>query len=105
MADESWIHLKYLPLADPNFGKPGSIHIIVSADSYGQIIKPELIKGDLMSPIAQLILFGWALTGPVASTLVNKDSICHYTVEFVRSFNSLLDAKGPFEGRGIFKSG
>ncbi|XP_018406342.1 PREDICTED: uncharacterized protein LOC108771297, partial [Cyphomyrmex costatus] len=64
--DTSWTHLNDLPLADINFGKPGPIHIIIGADHYGQIIKPELRKGRSFSPIEQLTLFGWAISGPVS---------------------------------------
>ncbi|XP_018371802.1 PREDICTED: uncharacterized protein LOC108766796 [Trachymyrmex cornetzi] len=62
-----WTHLEDLPLADPNFGKPGPIHIIIGADHYGQIIKPGIKKGEASSPIAQLTLFGWVVSGPVTS--------------------------------------
>ncbi|XP_018405479.1 PREDICTED: uncharacterized protein LOC108781862 [Cyphomyrmex costatus] len=35
---------------------------------YGQIIRPELIRGNSSSLIAQSTLFGWVISGPVAST-------------------------------------
>ncbi|XP_018406689.1 PREDICTED: uncharacterized protein LOC108782813, partial [Cyphomyrmex costatus] len=74
----SWTHLKDLPLADPHFSKPGLIHIIIGADHYGQIIKPELRKGEPSSPIAQLTLFGWIVYGPVAPGISERGSYhCH----------------------------
>lgn len=60
-----WSHLRNLQLADPNFYRPGPIHIILGSDVYGQVITPELIKGDHTSPIAQKTVFGWAFSGPV----------------------------------------
>lgn len=62
VAKESWAHLTYLELADPHFGKPGPIHVIIGADSYGQIIKPELLRSDSSSLIAQSTLFGWVIS-------------------------------------------
>jgi len=41
----------YKCLQHPNFDKSGPIHIIIGVDAYGQIIKFDLIKGDLSSPI------------------------------------------------------
>lgn len=32
VAMESWTHFRHLELADPNFGKPGPIHVIIGAD-------------------------------------------------------------------------
>lgn len=63
-----WPHLQGLQLADPDFLRPGSIDIIIGADFYGTIIKPELIKDCSFSPIAQLSIFGWIISGPTSST-------------------------------------
>ncbi|KYN05933.1 hypothetical protein ALC62_03129 [Cyphomyrmex costatus] len=78
----SWSHLDNLRLADPDFGKPGPIHVIIGTDSYGQIIHPNLIKGDPSSPVAQLTLFGWVISGPVnSSTSINQGSVYHCLVD------------------------
>ncbi|XP_018370072.1 PREDICTED: uncharacterized protein LOC108765723 [Trachymyrmex cornetzi] len=70
---DSWAHLSNLQLADPQFNKPGPIHIIIGADAYGQIIKPEIIKGDSSSPVTQLTLFGWAVSDPFGPVTLNPD--------------------------------
>lgn len=65
---ESWSHIRGLQLADPSFDKPGPVHLILGADSYGQILKPNIILGTLQSPVAQNTIFGWVLSGPVATS-------------------------------------
>lgn len=62
---QQWPHLERLNLADPDFLKPRSIDIIIGADSYGQIIKPNIIKHSPSMPIAQFSSFGWIVLGPV----------------------------------------
>ncbi|XP_024884653.1 uncharacterized protein LOC112462831 [Temnothorax curvispinosus] len=53
-APQEWPHLTKLTLADPDFLTPRPVDIIIGADSYGQIIKPNIIKRDTLMPIAQL---------------------------------------------------
>lgn len=62
-----WPHLKGLKLADPDFLMPGSVDIVFGVDAYGQILKDGLIKGKPNSPIAQLTIFGWVISGPSSS--------------------------------------
>jgi len=77
----SWSHMDGLQLADPDFDKPGPIGIIIGADSYGQIIKPELIRGDPLSPIAQSTLFGWTVLGPASAHTTNEAQIFHCAID------------------------
>lgn len=65
---QAWPHLHGLQLADPDYGRPGPIHLLIGSDFYGQIIKPDMLKGNLGSPIAQLTTFGWILSGPTNSS-------------------------------------
>jgi len=89
VATVSWTHLNNLQIADPNFCKPGPIHIIIGADSYGQVIRPELIRGDPLSPIAQLTLFGWVVSGPAAfDTHDEVENVFHCAVD--RDLQDLL---------------
>lgn len=57
--------IKNLQLADPNFGSPGSIDIIIGSDAFNKIICPDMIPATLTTPLAQLTIFGWVLSGPV----------------------------------------
>lgn len=78
----SWEHLKGLQLADPHFSEPGPIDIILGADAYAQIIESDLIKGDKNSPIAQLTILGWIISGP--SCAVRTSNVAqgfHFSVD------------------------
>ncbi|XP_018375979.1 PREDICTED: uncharacterized protein LOC108769463, partial [Trachymyrmex cornetzi] len=89
VANEAWAHFSYLELADPNFGKPGPIHVIIGADSYGQILKPELLKSNSSPLIAQSTLFGWVISGPVTSNTDDHNGrVYHCTID--RDLQDLL---------------
>ncbi|XP_048515940.1 uncharacterized protein LOC112694944 [Athalia rosae] len=60
-----WPHLKRLNLADPEFLTPRAIDVIIGADFYGQLIKPNIIRHSPETPIAQLSIFGWLVISPV----------------------------------------
>lgn len=60
-----WPHIANLQLADPDFGRPGPIQLLIGSDFYGKIIRPDLRRGEVGSPITQLTVFGWVLSGPV----------------------------------------
>nr|XP_034174839.1 uncharacterized protein LOC117601764 [Osmia lignaria] len=58
-------HLEKLNLADPQFLKSGPVDIILGADEYGQVIKPNIIRHASTPLIAQLSIFGWLIIGPL----------------------------------------
>lgn len=74
----SWPHIQGLPLADPDYGRPGPIHLLIGSDNYGQIIKPELIHGEAKSPLAQLTIFGWTLSGPTDSSASSSAALGYH---------------------------
>lgn len=78
---QEWPHLKRLALADPDFLTPRSIDILIGADTYGQIIKPNLIKSSPSMPIAQLSIFGWLILGPVNQTPQAHSSVHHVAIQ------------------------
>lgn len=63
VSTESWSHLQGLQLADPNFGHSEPVNLIIGANSYGQIIKPDLIQSSSSSLVVQLTIFGWIYLG------------------------------------------
>lgn len=73
----SWPHLTELQLADPDYGSPGPIQILIGADFYGQIIHPEIVKGVIGAPIAQNAKFGWILFGLVEA-VTNPSTVAGY---------------------------
>ncbi|XP_071651746.1 uncharacterized protein [Temnothorax longispinosus] len=80
-APQEWPHLSKLTLADPDFLTPRPVDIIIGADSYGQIIKPNIIKQDTLMPIAQLSIFGWLVLGPVDTSASASAAVHHASIQ------------------------
>ncbi|XP_024891715.1 uncharacterized protein LOC112467353 [Temnothorax curvispinosus] len=90
-ASQEWPHLTKLTLADPDFLTPRPVDIIIGADSYGQIIKPNIIKQDPLTPIAQLSIFGWLVLGPVNTSSSAVATVHHASIqEGVDALDELL---------------
>ncbi|XP_046145616.1 uncharacterized protein LOC123988902 [Osmia bicornis bicornis] len=75
MRTPDWPHIRKLRLADNDFLTPRPVDLIIGADFYGRIIKPNIIKGSPTTPIAQLSIFGWLVIGPVNESHSNT----HYS--------------------------
>lgn len=67
-------HIHRLQLADPEYNNPGPIDMIIGSDFYGQIILLDLIPANPPSPLAQLTIFGWVLSGPVSTSEVTSSA-------------------------------
>ncbi|XP_070524582.1 uncharacterized protein [Cardiocondyla obscurior] len=70
-----------LTLADPDFLMPRSVDIILGADYYGQVIKPNIIRYSPVTPIAQLSIFGWLVLGPVCAFSSKHFTSCHAIIQ------------------------
>ena len=73
-------HFEKLNLADPSFNTARSVDFIIGADYYVDLIKPNVIKIDHSSLVAQLSIFGWLIIGPIPKlraqqSLTEKSSI------------------------------
>ncbi|XP_011858466.1 PREDICTED: uncharacterized protein LOC105556023 [Vollenhovia emeryi] len=90
---EEWPHLRTLALADPDFLIPRPVDILIGADAYGQIIKPNIFRHSPLMPIAQLSIFGWLVLGSVnreatrtsthhAATQFNEDALNELLTKF-----------------------
>ncbi|KAJ3661368.1 hypothetical protein Zmor_005766 [Zophobas morio] len=75
-------HIRNLKLADPEFGTPQQVDVLLGADVYGQIVTSGFKKGRLEEPSALNTVFGWVLIGGIKR---NKQK----TV--VRSFCTSID--------------
>ena len=62
----NWEHVRGLELADPSFGLPGKIDLLVGAEVYCNLITGNLRKGTEGQPVAQETTLGWILSGPVS---------------------------------------
>lgn len=64
---DNWSHIHQLPLADPDFNKPGKVELLLGADIFGDILTEGLKKGPRGSPVAQNTHLGWILSGQLTS--------------------------------------
>ena len=94
-----WKHLLNLSLADPDFGIPGRIDLLLGADIYADVLLHGRWYGPPGTPTAFETQFEWVLTGRT-----NAHSASHLTVashhSTVRRFISLersLHSKGYFQ--------
>ena len=91
--DLKWNHLSNLQLADPTFGQPGKIDILLGVDVFVNVLLHGQRFGPPGSPVAFETEFGWVLTGETESctpanlittyhtSLVSGDDILHKFME------------------------
>ena len=58
-----WSHLSGLPLADPDFGCPGAIDLLLGVDVFSEALLQGRRIGPPGSPVALETIFGWVLAG------------------------------------------
>ena len=63
--DPTWRHLSGLHLADPKFGIPARIDILLGTDVFGRAVLHGRRVGPIGSPSAFQTCFGWVLFGTV----------------------------------------
>ena len=61
--DPSWSHLCDLRMADPSFGRPGKIDILLGVNIFVEVILAGRRVGPSNSPVALETEFGWVLAG------------------------------------------
>ncbi|XP_013164455.1 PREDICTED: uncharacterized protein LOC106115573 [Papilio xuthus] len=74
-------------LADPSFGTPNKIDILLGAEVYSQILLQGLIRGPPGYPLAQNTKFGWILSGEVKEAGAQLET-CHNVVVSLHSAHS-----------------
>ena len=79
---QNWNYIKGLKLADQIFLTPRPIDIIIGADHYRQIIKPNILKHSDSAPIAQFLIFGWLVLAPVQTTSTTHCSVHNATIQY-----------------------
>ena len=63
--DSKWKHMQGLHLADPQFGVPNPIDVLLGADVFDKVIRNGRRRGFHGSPAAIETCFGWVLTGNI----------------------------------------
>ena len=61
--NSQWSHLSGLHLADPDFGQPNKIDILLGVDIYADVILQGWRSGPPGTPVAFETKFGWMLAG------------------------------------------
>lgn len=69
--NQAWLHLNDLSLADPQYGQPGRIDILLGIEIYVQVMCHGRREGPPGSPLAFQTELGWVLAGNVFN---NNDS-------------------------------
>ena len=78
-----WTHLNNIHLADPDFGTPGRIDLLLGVDIFTEVLLRGRRKGPPRSPIALETSFGWVLCGNTDSPIAHSPAVvtCHALVE------------------------
>ena len=77
-----WSHLIDLPLADPEFGTPGRVDVLLGVDVFTNVLLNGRRKGPPGSPVSMETSFGWVLCGS-ATSICHSPTVttCHASVE------------------------
>ena len=57
--DLKWEHLSGLSLADPTFGQPGRVDVLLGVDVFAEVFHEGRRTGPPTSPVAFETEFGW----------------------------------------------
>ena len=87
--DSRWNHLANLTLADPDFGRPGRIDLLLGVDVYADVLLHGRWSGPPGSPVAFQTQFGWVLAGRTSSVISSHSLIAAHHVS-VTSGDDLL---------------
>ena len=60
---EEWTHLSKFNLADPDFGKPGPIYLLLGTEVFTPVVLHSQRFGPVGVPSAFKTCFGWVLAG------------------------------------------
>ena len=63
--DTTWRHLSGLRLADPEFGVPGFIDVLLGVDMFSRSLRQGRRQGPPGSPMAIKTCFGWVSSGTI----------------------------------------
>ena len=76
--NSKWSHLNNLHLADPDFGQPNKIDILLGVDVYAEVLLHGRRNGPPGTPTAFETKFGWVLTGKTENLELPSDVASHH---------------------------
>ena len=75
--DLSWKHISDVPLADPGFGQPGRIDILLGVDIFVDVLLHGRRRGPPGTPTAFETEFGWVLSGCTDTSATTNHALVH----------------------------
>ena len=79
--DQKWKHLSGLQLADPSFGQPGRIDLLLGVEVFAEVLLHGRRCGGPGSPVALETQFGWVLAGSTSSSSSSSQVVAsHHTM-------------------------
>ena len=73
-----WNHIANLKLADPTFGSPGKIDILLGVDIFASVLQQGRRFGSPGTPTAFKTKFGWVLAGQTELPRIPHDIVAHH---------------------------
>ena len=93
-----WSHLKGLHLADPNFGQPSKIDILLGVDIYADVLLHGRRSGPPGTPVAFETKFGWVLAGKTDLSIPSSTTSHHVATisgdDILRKFWEIEECPG-----------
>lgn len=77
--NQSWSHLSGLQLADPNFGQPGRIDLLLGVEVFSEVLLQGRRTGLSGSPVGFETQFSWVLAGNTSSCVPTQVIAAHHT--------------------------
>ena len=77
--DSKWKHLISLSLADPTFGRPGRINILLGVNVFADVLRQGRRTGPAGSPVVFVTEFGWVLSGQAEPSSSTEHVTTHHT--------------------------
>ena len=98
--DDKWSHIAGLQLADPEFGQPGRIDLLLGVEVFAEVVLQGRRLGSPGSPIAFDTQFGWVLAGSTKSCTPAQVVVSHHTAlltgdDLLRRFWEVEEKLGP----------
>ena len=76
----TWSHLDDLSLADPDFGCPGKVDLLLGVDIFTEALLQGRRTGPSGTPVAFETVFGWVLAGPTSQPTPEACAASHHTL-------------------------
>ena len=78
--DLDWNHLSGIDLADPHFGQPGKIDVLLGVDIFVQVLRNGRRTGPPGSPVSFETEFGWVQAGEINNTSSHNGHVTSHHV-------------------------